>query len=176
LLELLREVVPAAGVIAMLVNPNFADTDTQVKEIQAAAREMGLRIITINASNERDIDNAFVALAEQRAGALLVQADPFLTARREQIVALAALHAVPTMYQWREFPAIGGLMSYGTSLADAYHQAGTYAAKILKGAKPADLPVQQSVKVELILNLKTAKTLGLGFPLSLLGRADEVIE
>jgi putative ABC transport system substrate-binding protein len=163
-------------VIAMLVNPNFPDTDTQVKEVQMAARAMGLQIIAFSASNERDIDNAFAAFAQQRVGALLVQADPFLTARREQIVALAAFRAVPAMYQWREFPTIGGLMSYGTSLADAYRQVGIYAGKILKGAKPADLPVQQSVKVELILNLKTAKTLGLSFPLSLLGRADEVIE
>jgi ABC-type uncharacterized transport system substrate-binding protein len=175
-LELLREAVPRAALIAVLVDPNRVGSEAQVSDVQAAARSMGQQIALLTASTEADIDAAFATLVQQRAGALLVASDPFFSRRQEQIVALAARHALPAMYQWRDFPAIGGLMSYGTRLSEAYHQVGVYAGRILKGEKPADLPVVQATKVELVLNLRTAKALGITFPITLLGRADEVIE
>jgi putative tryptophan/tyrosine transport system substrate-binding protein len=175
-LEVLHEAVPGVSVIGLLVNSNFPDVETQLKDVPAAARVLGLQITVLNANSERDIDTAFATLVQQRIGALLVASSPFFLGRREQLVALATRHAVPAIFEWPEFVKLGGLMSYGTNLADGYRQVGIYAGKILKGVKPADLPVQQLVKVELVINLKTAKTLGLAFPLSLLGRADEVIE
>jgi putative tryptophan/tyrosine transport system substrate-binding protein len=175
-LELLHELVPAARAIAALVNPTRPDAETQLRDVQEGARALGREIVILNASSAGDIDTAFATLVQWRVGALLVGSDPLFTRQREMLVALAARHAVPAIYQWREFAAIGGLMSYGTSLTDAYRQNGIYVGRILKGEKPADLPVQQSTKVELVLNLKTAKTLGVTIPLPLLGRADEVIE
>jgi len=175
-LELLRELVPGSGVVACLVNPSSPEIETQLTDIRAASRTFGQEIPVLNASNERDIDAAFATLVRQQIGGLLVANDGFFVGRREQLVALAARHAIPAMYFLREFASAGGLMSYGNSLADAYRQVGTYAGRILKGAKPADLPVEQAVKIELVINLKTAKALGLDVPTTLLLRANEVIE
>ena len=175
-LELVRELLPAATIIALLVNPTNPVAETLARDLQAAARTIGLQLHILNASTERDIDDAFVNLAKLRASALVVGSDVFFNTRSEQLGALTVRHGVPTIYQYREFAAAGGLMSYGGSITDSYRRAGGYTGRILKGEKPADLPVQQSTKVELIINLKTAKTLGLTLPLSLLGRADEVIE
>ena len=176
LLEALHEAVPGATVIAVITNPNFPDSESNLLAAQAAARTLGQKLVILNATNDEEINSAFRSIAVRQASALVVMPDPFLTSRRQQLVSLAAHQAIPTIYPWPEFTRLGGLMSYGTSLPDAYHQVGVYTAKVLKGAKPAELPVQQAVKVELILNLKTAKSLGITFPLSLLGRADEVIE
>jgi putative ABC transport system substrate-binding protein len=175
-LELLRETVPSAALIAMLVNPDYPASRSQVSEVQSAASALGQKIVIQNANNESGIDAAIVDIVQKRADALLVGSDPFFTAQRERLVTLAARHRVPTIYQWREFAVIGGLMSYGTDLTDSYRLLGSYAARVLKGTKPADLPVQQSTKVGLVVNLKTAKALDLTFPTSVLGRADEVIE
>jgi len=173
-LDLLHELLPTAAVVALLVNPtNPATTEAETRSLRDAARSRGLQMHVLGASNESEIDAAFRTLVEFRAGALVVGGDPFFDTRRDQIVALAARHAVPAIYTWREFAAAGGLMSYGT---DTMRQAGVWAGKILKGAKPADLPVQQVVKVGLVINLKTAQTLGLTVPMTLVGRADEVIE
>ena len=170
------------GLVASLSRPGGNVTGLALltveltRGVRDAARSLGLQLHVLNASTESEIDTAFRTLVELRAGALVVSVDPFLNNQRAQLVALAARHAVPAIYGVREFATAGGLMSYGTDLADAYRQSGIYAAKILKGAKPADLPVQQVVRVEFVINLKTAKTLGITFPFSLLGRADEVIE
>ena len=176
-LDLLHEVLPTASIAALLVNPtNTANAEAQTTGLRDAAQFLGLQLHVLPASSASEIDGAFAKLVELRASALVVAGDPFLTSRRAQIVALAARHAVPAIYAWREFAAAGGLMSYGPDLADGSRLAGVYTGKILKGASPADLPVQQAVKIELVINLKTAKTLGLTIPLNLLARADEVIE
>ena len=175
-LEVLHELLRTSAAVALLVNPNTAVTEPVIKGVRDAARSLGLQLHILNASTEGEIDAAFGKLIELRAGALVVGGDPFFNSRRDQIVALAARHTLPAIYEWREFVVAGGLMSYGTDLADAYRQVGIYAGKILKGAKPADLPVERVVRLEFVINLKTAKTLGLTFPITLLGRADEVIE
>jgi putative ABC transport system substrate-binding protein len=175
-LGLLRELVPKATTLAMLVNPTFTTAETQVRDAQEAVRTFGLRLHVLNASNELDFEGAFASLAQLRADALLVSSDAFLNSRRAQIVARVARQAVPAIYEWREFAAAGGLMSYGTNLADTYRQVGLYTGRVLKGAKPADIPVQQSTKFELVINLKTAKALGLHVPDNVLSLADEVIE
>jgi putative ABC transport system substrate-binding protein len=176
-LTLLHQSLPTTAVIALLVNPtNPANAEAETTSLRDAARSLGLGVNVLRASTASEIDAAFGTLVELRAGAFVVVGDPLFTNRPDQIVALAARHAVPAIYAWREFAAAGELMSYGTDLADSYRQAGVYTGKILKGAKPADLPVQQAVKVELVINLTTAKTLGLTVPPSILARADEVIE
>jgi putative ABC transport system substrate-binding protein len=175
-LELLSDLVPQARVIALLANPNLATTERVIRDVQKAARAKGVQLHVLKASSESEIDTAFASLVQLHAGALVVGADPFLTGRREQLVALASRHAVPSIYAWREFVAAGGLISYGPSLTSAFRLVGTYAGKILKGAKPADLPVEQPTKFELVINLKAAKALGLTIPPSLLQRADEVIQ
>jgi putative ABC transport system substrate-binding protein len=175
-LGLLHEMVPKATTIAVLVNPNFSAAETQLRDVHEAAARLGVQLVVLRANVESDFSGAFASLVQQRAGALLVCGSPFFNARREQLVVLAARHAVPAIYEWRDYAAAGGLMSYGTSLADAYHQAGVYAGRILKGDKPADLPVVQSTKFEFVINLSTAKALGIEVPPTLSARADEVIE
>jgi len=176
-LELLHELLPSTSTMALLVNPGNPNVGTEAPETEAAANALGRRLEVLTASTERDLEAAFTIMVKRQAGALVLMPDPFFTVRREQLVALAARYAVPTIYPIREFTEIGGLMSYGTNLSrDLAHQAGTYAGKILRGAKPADLPVQQSINLELVINLKTAKALGLTIPPTLLARADDVIE
>ena len=175
-LQVLRELAPNATVLAMIVNPKNPNTEFDVREMQLAARPLGLQILILNASSERELDAAFARAVKQRAGALIVNSDPYFVSRRDQLVALAAHNAVPVIYDLREFVSAGGLMSYGTSIAEAYRQAGVYTGRILKGDNPADLPVQQSTKFELVINLKTAKALGLVVPPTLLAIADEVID
>jgi putative ABC transport system substrate-binding protein len=175
-LEVLRELIPNAKLIVVLANPANIQALSDTRDVEAAARAAGQHIAVLTATNERDFEPVFATIAQQRADALLVMADPYFNNRREQLIALAARHAIPAIYEWREFATSGGLMSYGSSLVDSWRQMGIYAGRILKGEKPADLPVMQAVKVELVINLKTAKTLGLTFPITLLGRADEVIE
>jgi putative ABC transport system substrate-binding protein len=175
-LELMREFVPTATAFALLVNPTNSTAETQSKDVQDAARKLGLPLHILHASTEREIDTAFKILVQLRADALVIATDPFFLTRSEQFAALALSHSVPAIFQYRTFAAAGGLMSYGTDIAELDRLAGIYAGRVIKGVKPADLPVQQSTKVELIINLKTAKALGLNIPLPLLGRADEVIE
>src|SRR6266700_1622880 len=172
-LELLRELLPTATTVALLINPNNPSAETVSRELQAVARTIGLKIHVLHASTEAELDAAFASLGQLHAGALAIGNDPFFNSRSARLAELAARHALPAIYQYREFAAAGGLMSYGGSLTDSYRQAGIYTGRILAGAKPGDLPVQQSTKVELIINLKTAKALGLTIPLPLLGRADE---
>ena len=175
-LQVLHELVPGISKIGILVNPTAGGVKSSLKSMQTAAGLLGQEIIIANASSEPDFATALADLVQQGAGALVVMADPFFNSRPLQLVDLAAAHALPAIYPLREYVIAGGLMMYGADLSDAYHQAGIYAGRILKGAKPSDLPVVQSTKVELVINLKTAKALGITVPLSLLGRADEVIE
>jgi ABC-type uncharacterized transport system substrate-binding protein len=175
-LGLLHEMVPKATTIAVLVNPNFSGAKTQLHDVQEAAPRLGVQLVVVRANVESDFDAAFATLVQQRAGALLVCASPFFNGRRQQLVVLAARHAVPAIYEWRDFAEAGGLMSYGTILADAYRQAGVYAGRVLKGAKPADLPVVQATRFEFVINLSTAKALGIEVPPTLSARADGVIE
>ena len=175
-LELLRELVPSTRLIGFLINPANPTTEAQTADEQAAARALGLELLIMNASSERDIDAAFASFVQQRVNAIILGADQFFFNRRDQLVELAARNALPTMYYLREFAVAGGLISYGASLTDGHRLAGVYAGRILKGEKPADLPVQQSTKFELVVNLKTAKALGLTVPLIMQMTADEVIE
>jgi len=175
-LGLLHELVPDAAIIAVLINPGTPGADSQLTEVQTAARAIARNVQILAAGSERELNKVFATLAKARAEALLVAADPFFNAHRQQIVSLAARYAIPTIYEFREFAAAGGLMSYGINLADAYRQIGLYTGKILQGTNPADLPVVQPTKFELVVNLRAAKALGITVPPTLLARADEVIE
>jgi putative ABC transport system substrate-binding protein len=174
--EVLHETVPKTALIGFLVNPTIADAETQTKNALAAAESVGQKLLVVQAHTDSELEAAFVTLVQQHAGALVVGADPFFITRRDKLVELATRHKLPTIYFFRQFASAGGLMSYGTSITEAHRIVGLYVGRILKGEKPADLPVQQSTKVELVINLKTAKALGLNIPLPLIGRADEVIE
>jgi putative ABC transport system substrate-binding protein len=176
LLELLHEVVPAATVMAALVNPTNPNADTLSRSLQAGARALGLELHVLHASSDGDIDAAFARLLQLRAGGLVVGADVFIITREQQLASLALRHRVPTIFQTRAFVVAGGLMSYTGAASDTYRQAGVYTGRVLRGEKPADLPVQQTISLELIVNLKTARALGVNVPLALIARADEVIE
>ena len=173
---LLRELVPAANLVAVLSNPTNPRTEDQLKDVQQAARALGQQIHILSARTDQELDVAFRSMTELRAGALLVAADPYFTDRRSYVTALAVRHSIPAIYDQREHTIVGGLMSYGTSLTDGYRQAGRYTGRILKGEKPADLPVLQPIRFEFVINLTVAKVLGLEVPPTLLARADEVIE
>jgi ABC-type uncharacterized transport system substrate-binding protein len=176
-LELLHEMVPNVTIIALLVNPTTTPlAEIMTRDLHAAARTLGLRLHVLHASSEREIDTAFATLVQLRAGALVIGTDALFNSRSEQLAALTVRHAVPAIYQYREFVSAGGLMSYGTTVVDTYRPLGVYTGRILKGEKPAELAVQQATRLELIINMKTAKSLGLTIPLPLIGRADEVIE
>ena len=175
-LELMHELLPAATTFGLLLNPTNAVAEIQSKDLQAAARTLGLQLRIANASTERDFDATFATLSQEQVRGLVIGTDGFLVSQSEQLAALTVRYALPTIFQYRAFVTAGGLMSYGGSVTDSYRLSGVYTGRILKGEKPADLPVQQATKVELIINLKTAGTLGLTIPLPLVGRADEVIE
>jgi putative tryptophan/tyrosine transport system substrate-binding protein len=175
-LELLHELVPKADTVAVLVNPNSAYTGPETSRVHEAGLAAGLKVLLLPASNENEIGIAFANLVRQQVSALIVSADPFFTSHRDQVVALAARHAIPTIYQWRDFPEIGGLVSYGADRVDIYRQTGVYVGRILSGVQPSDLPVVQPTKFEVVINLKTAKALDISVPIPILGRADEVIE
>ena len=175
-LELVSEAVPTAVVLGLLVNPTNPNAEADTRDLQVAAQALGRRLQVLTAATERELETAFAAAVEQKVGALFINIDSFLFDRREQIAALAARHQVPTIHPFREYVAAGGLMSYGASFVDAWRQAGIYVVRILRGVKPADLPVLQPIKFDMVINLKTAKALGLEVPPSLLARADEVIE
>jgi putative tryptophan/tyrosine transport system substrate-binding protein len=175
-LQMLHDLVPRATVIGMLVNPNFADAETQIREAREAALTLGLELTIVNASSESELDTAFSTFSKKQIGALLVGNDSLFLGRREQLAALTARYAIPAIYSYREYVAAGGLMSYAPSLPDAYRRVGNYVGKILQGTRPADLPVEQPTRIELVVNLKTAKALGLEVPPALLDLADEVIE
>jgi putative ABC transport system substrate-binding protein len=175
-LQLMRELLPKAELVALLVNPTSPVAEPQIRDAQAAARKLSFKLSVLSATTENDFDQVFASLVQQRADALFISADPFLSSRREQLVALAARHAIPTLYEIREFVEAGGLMSYGPFLRDAYYEGGKYAGRILKGDNPADLPVEEVNKFEFVVNLKTAKALGLNISPNLLTLTDEVIE
>ena len=175
-LDLLSQLIPQARVIALLVNPKSPTVETQIRDIRKVADAKGLELLILRAGVEGDFESAFASVVQLHTGGLVVAADPFLFAHHEKLVALAAQAAVPAIYEWREFAAIGGLISYGSSLSSSYRQAGAYVGRILKGEKPVDLAVQQPTRFELVVNLKTARELGLTIPPSILARADEVIE
>lgn len=175
-LGLLHELIPKASTLAVLINPNFAPSASQLLDVREAAARLRVDIVIVRANAEREFDAAFSTAVQQKAGAILVCASPFFNSRRQQLVVLAARHGLPAIYEWRDFAEAGGLMSYGTSLAEAYRQAGVYAGRVLKGAKPADLPVVQVTRFEFVINLSTAKALGIEVPPALSARADEIIE
>jgi putative tryptophan/tyrosine transport system substrate-binding protein len=175
-LQLLRELIPKAARFGVLADPAYPDTPALIADLQAAARALGLQLIVVNASTDSDLETAFASFSQQRVGAVLVGPSTFYSRRAEQLAALAARHALPAIYPYREYAPAGGLMSYGSSLGYISHQVGIYTGHILKGEKPADLPVQQITKIELVINLKTAKALGLTIPETLLATADEVIQ
>jgi ABC-type uncharacterized transport system substrate-binding protein len=175
-LELLRELVPTASDIAVLINPTRSNAEAELRDLHGAAQLLGLKLHVLEARTDNEFETVFANVVQLRAGGLVISGDPYFNSRSEQLAALATRHGVPAVYQFREFAAAGGLISYGSSLTDMHRLAGVYTGRVLGGEKPADLPVQQSTKVELIINLKTAKVLGLNVPQTLLARADEVIE